>query len=318
MAERTLLQRDARLTGLKDVVDELRTAAGGSWRPCPRPGRTRTVRTPTSNAFLICWRRRGELSPRLGGRAGGHRPLAPAWVEANDVRKAPPADTVFVDVARVRVRDYADKGGPGGLKSEDRYLGWVITAADGVRVVDLGPAAEVDVLAHKLLKNLKDVEKPPRGGGGEYAKLVAEKLSKEEMAKRWDEVVRKFWAAEGELEKGFRATSTDLSKRVLHPLLKPAGKATHWIVCPDADLWLIPWAALVLPDDKYFMERFTLRQVVSGRDLLAGRGPGAANPPLRDGQSQVFPRRDRSRVGARFGSTSCRSCRRWSVTSRRT
>src|SRR5262249_36369189 len=57
-----------------------------------------------------------------------------------------------------------------------------------------------------------------------------------------------------------------------------------WILCPDADLWLLPWNALVLPDGRYFIEQHTLTHVVTPRDLAAAAVPGGAKlepgPPV--------------------------------------
>ena len=273
MAERTLLQRDARLTGQKDLVEELR-AVRRQLANLSNTGPEKDDRDAYVRRFSELLDKEAQLSQRLGA-AGGHAPAGPDWVGIDEVRKVLPPDTVFVDVARVRVRDYADKGGPSGLKSEDRYLAWVTTAAGGVTAVDLGPAAEVEGLAHKLADNLNDVVKRREEANAEIQKVLALAIPDEEKQKRIDAIEHKLFDAEGDLEKAFRETSADLSRRILHPLLDPAGKATRWVVCPDAQLWLVPWSALVLPDGKYFVERFSLREVVSGRDLLAGAGPVA-------------------------------------------
>jgi CHAT domain-containing protein/tetratricopeptide (TPR) repeat protein len=278
MAERTLLLRDARLTGLKDVVEELRAVRrqlGTLYGSELEQGGVEDFRR--RSAALL--EKEARLSRRLGG-AGGHPPHASAWVEAAEVRRALTPDTVFVDVVRTRVRDYADKGGPGGLKYDDRYLAWVMTPSAGVKVTDLGPAAEVEALVADVLKNLHAVEQRRAQTNEEFRKVLAEKLPAAEEQRRLSEVERRHFDAEGELEKDFRLASARLSQRVLHPLLEHARGARRWIISPDSRLWLVPWAALVLPDGTYFVERFSLRQVISGRDLVARAGPDSSGPPL--------------------------------------
>src|SRR5262249_37554487 len=79
---------------------------------------------------------------------------------------------------------------------------------------------------------------------------------------------------EQDAEKELRQPLETLAKLVLHPLLPHIGNAEQWILSPDADLWLVPWAALPLPDGKYAVEKHTVGYVVSGRDLV-GTAPAA-------------------------------------------
>ena len=53
---------------------------------------------------------------------------------------------------------------------------------------------------------------------------------------------------EPEAETALRQPLEALAKRVLHPLLPHLGKCQRWFLSPDAVLWLVPWAALPLPD----------------------------------------------------------------------
>ena len=278
-AERALLARDGRFPEVKAVATDLRT-----------------VRRELANHLNIgkgpdpaAWvkRRDGllsreeELSSELA-RVGGHLRASSAWVELAAVRKAIAAGEVLVEIKRIDVRDFADRGGAAGLTSDPRYVAWVIpaTGAGDVAVVDLGPAAEIEGLARKVVARIGDVKTPRAEYNAAWSKLRAEKLTPAEFQKGVLEALKKLGAAEGELEKGFREAAIALSKRVLHPLLAHTGKATRWVISPDADLWLVPWAALVLEDGAYVVDRIALTQVVAGRDLLAATGPKATGAPL--------------------------------------
>src|SRR5207248_2539219 len=60
-----------------------------------------------------------------------------------------------------------------------------------------------------------------------------------------------------------------LAKLVLGPLPEQIQAKGHWILSPDASLWLVPWAALPLADGSYAVEKHRISYVISGRDLLS-------------------------------------------------
>src|SRR5439155_2237046 len=73
---------------------------------------------------------------------------------------------------------------------------------------------------------------------------------------------------EADAETAVRESLEALARKVLYPLLPSIGKSKRWILSPDGNLWLIPWAALPLPDGQYAVENHTLAYVISGRDLV--------------------------------------------------
>src|SRR5690606_30815796 len=78
-------------------------------------------------------------------------------------------------------------------------------------------------------------------------------------------------AGEPEAERELRPALDALARLVLHPLLPHAGKASSWLVSPDAGLWLVPWQALTLPDGSYAVEKYPIQYAISGRDLVPAR-----------------------------------------------
>ena len=58
------------------------------------------------------------------------------------------------------------------------------------------------------------------------------------------------------------------------------GQATRLIISPDSSLWLVPWGALPLSDNRNAIEKFQLSYAISGRDLIAGStGKQRLQPP---------------------------------------
>jgi CHAT domain-containing protein/tetratricopeptide (TPR) repeat protein len=193
--------------------------------------------------------RERELTKELGRRSS----LLPAdrpWVELDQVRKALPADAVFIDVARLDASPARARGKEGAGPAA-RYAAWVIPPAGrgDVRIVDLGEAAQIEAAVGAAHQALKDVPRSTRGGEAEAERRLQERL---------------------------RA----LSRLVLEPLAKPVGRARHWLVSPDGALWLVPWAALPLQGGRYAVEQYQISYLVSGRDLVAAPAPAAPGRAL--------------------------------------
>jgi tetratricopeptide (TPR) repeat protein len=150
-------------------------------------------------------------------RAGSAVPGAD-WVELDALRKALPRDGVLIDVARFKV--FNPRANPGGPWQPARYAAWVTPPRGEVRLVDLGPADTVDAAVRAVREALD--------GAPALLKKVGEPAA----------------------EKAVRAPLEALAKLVLHPLLPHVGKAKGWLISPDGNLWLVPWAALTLPDGK--------------------------------------------------------------------
>ncbi|MBX7075225.1 MAG: CHAT domain-containing protein [Pirellulales bacterium] len=186
-----------------------------------------------------------DLSRRLAQfqRRSAH---SDPWVELDQARAALPADAVFIDIARISVRkSRADESNSRWLP--ERYLAWIVPPAGKgkIRIVDLGRADAVD----------RAVE------------VVRVAMTSATGARQQRGAIQ----SEGELraEQSYRKQAEDLATLVLKPLLPAIGDVRQWVLSPDSALWLVPWGALPIAEDRYVIEDHPLRFVVSGRDLVA-------------------------------------------------
>jgi CHAT domain-containing protein len=73
---------------------------------------------------------------------------------------------------------------------------------------------------------------------------------------------------EAEAEKQVREALRAVGRLVFEPLESQLGDAQQVVLSPDAALWLVPWGALPSADGKYAIEKYQIRYVISGRDLV--------------------------------------------------
>ncbi len=129
------------------------------------------------------------------------------------------------------------------------YAAWITPARGNVQVIDLGPAEAIDTAVHKARLAL-------RAAAG-----------LREKAKPRD-------------DSALRQPLDDLARLVLHPLLPHIDKTERWIICPDGNLFLVPWAALSLANGHPAIEGHAISCVTSGRDLVAVKSPAQVSAPL--------------------------------------
>ena len=158
------------------------------------------------------------------------------FIELTDFRKRIPAGAVVIEFARFRRWDFKTDR----FSNETVYAAWLIPAAgDGeVRQIVLGDAEKIDAVITAARRAIED--SPTRLKKNEEAKVETE--------------TRELLAA--------------VAKLVYDPLRPHLGRAKQLILAPDGDLWLLPWSALPTGKDRYLIEDYTLRFVVSGRDLV--------------------------------------------------
>jgi CHAT domain-containing protein/Tfp pilus assembly protein PilF len=252
LSERALLARDRGDPALSQTVQELTTVrarlAGLSFAgSAPGQGAGRL------KELARLGRREQELAKKLG-QAVGRPARNDPWVDLAEVRRALPADAVLIDLVHLEVFDFKARGtqehwGPA------HYAAWLVPAQrkGPVRVIDLGPADKIEAAVSAVRKALHQAP----------AALAR--------------------TGERQAEKHLTRPLKALSDRVLQPLWKHISKKPRWVLSPDASLWLVPWAALPLPDGSYAVERHHISYVVSGRDVLAPASPTRPHwdmPPL--------------------------------------
>lgn len=158
------------------------------------------------------------------------------WVDANAASAALSPHEVFIDLVRFREHPLAE---PGSDWKAVRYAAWITRSNGQIEIIDLGLADEIDGLINRVLTQLKqDVH------------LLAE----EGEEARTRAMQKELWL---------------LSEKIWQPIAERVQGADHLIICPDGQLWVIPWSALMAnPDGTYLLEKYNLRFVTSGRDLI--------------------------------------------------
>lgn len=268
----------------KGVALDVLGARPAQVRASDRPG-VRTayeqLRAVRDKLAAEAWRRaagpkRAEPGPELAEEEArlsrrlaielGDAPLG-RWVDLAEVQKVLAGDpargglggqAVLIDVARFKLIDFRSRG-TDFLGTEEHYAAWVTPPDGPVKVFDLGPARDIDRAVADLRQDVEAQTKAPQTGRAGEAR--------------------------------FQARSKALADLVLGPMYDYVGKYPRWVVSPDGDLWLVPWAALVLPSGDragaYAVEKHTISFVASGRDVVApardavagrGRDPARTGP----------------------------------------
>jgi CHAT domain-containing protein/tetratricopeptide (TPR) repeat protein len=248
LAERYLLargQNDRALAGTLTELFEVRSRLSALSLRSLEGRNTQAMREQLTDLA----KREEELSRRLGQAIG--RPVRDPWYRLDEVRKGLPAGSVFLDVVRVHVRNVR-AADPLAQAGEMRYAVWVVPArGEGeVRVMDLGPAETMD----ELIRSYR----------------VA-------MRQTWLSIFQK--DDEG-AEALIRKELERIADRTLAVVRPAFGKAERLLISPDASLWLVPWAALPLPEGGYALEKYRISYLTSGRDLASPSTSRAAGPAL--------------------------------------
>ena len=280
MAERTLLARDSRLSGGQAGLFMELTAVRREYSSQLQAGHGAKPEKQYIAEMAKLMEREADLTHRIG-LASLRVPPVRKFTEIASLRRNLDADTVLVHFAKTELRDFAVKGGPQGPKIESHYLAWIVPPSGKGEVVmlDIGLVADVEEAMKKTEANFKAQAQVFDAFYKQIYKVRQQKLPAAEQEKREKEILAAMHGQEAVVEKAYRENAAqDISKLLLHPLLPAAGSFRKWILCPDADLWLLPWNALVLPDGKYFIEEHTLSHIITPRDLAAASARTLAEP----------------------------------------
>jgi CHAT domain-containing protein/tetratricopeptide (TPR) repeat protein len=237
VARRTLAMREARdprLTGAAKELERVRQRlAAATLEPA-----TTTTESARRAKLDQLTNREAELSRQLvadGSQVEQHT----NWIELDNVRKAIPTQSVLVDIVCFQPRNLHAVKGQANVMT-DCYAAWIIppVGAGQVQIVDLGAAKDID------------------------AKVAAARVAIEHPEATSAQ-------SEMEAEKPARDLLFGLSKQILTPILQYLPpETTRILLSPDANLWLVPWAALLQDDGKYAVEAYEFQYLVSARDLV--------------------------------------------------
>ncbi|MEZ6126042.1 MAG: CHAT domain-containing tetratricopeptide repeat protein [Planctomycetaceae bacterium] len=177
-----------------------------------------------------------------------------AWVTSQQIRTALAAESVLIDIARVGLYNFNTKFGE-HFWQPDRYAAWITPHDPAIKAVciDLGPASEIDELVEAVRIGIQNA-----GSATGPVHLKGEE------------------AATGEMMAELKA----LSEKILQPLIAHLNGVREIVLSPDSTLWLAPWTALPVAEDEHLIERYSLRFVISGRDVVTERRKFPANPPV--------------------------------------
>jgi CHAT domain-containing protein/tetratricopeptide (TPR) repeat protein len=168
-----------------------------------------------------------------------------AWVSIATLRGDLPASSIMVNIASFAPYDFKAK-----KSKPERYAAWLIPASEEgpVQIVDLGEVDPIDNAVTALRASLTSAKgKAARNTGS----------------------------------RGVEKAIASLTELIWKPLAGKLDGKEELILSPDGALWLVPWAALRMDDGKFLVEKYKLRYVISGRELVRRRIPRSGiSPPV--------------------------------------
>jgi CHAT domain-containing protein/Tfp pilus assembly protein PilF len=221
-----------------------------------------------------------SLAQRALIARGGEPVDAETWTSLTQVRKAIPEGSILVEFARYDPFDLKTFGRAEARKAA-HYAAWIIppNGKGAVQILDLGEAEKIDTAIVDARKALQGASTLIRTDG----EAAAEKVVKKALQ--------------------------DVATLVLQPLQEHLDGSEHWLISPDASLWLLPWGALPIKDDAYAFEKHTIQLLASGRDLVRPANASKPGRPivLADPDFDLEPKTARSVAVELLGSEPTRS-----------
>ena len=242
LAERTQLARDPTLVPVVQRLQAVRGQLATLTLAADSPGQPTTRQAQLAQLTA----EEQELSKQIA-RTRGEQEGTDPWIGIEAIRQALAAKDVLLDIARFEPKRFSAKLGEPQHEAA-RYVAWLVppVGRDTVRVIDLGPASVIDAAigAYRTEMAAAQSADPAKNVLLDLGEVAAEKQLVERLAA--------------------------LATLVLAPLEPHLVDAEQIILCPDAALWLIPWAALPTSSEPpdYAIERWRLRYVVAGREVV--------------------------------------------------
>jgi CHAT domain-containing protein/tetratricopeptide (TPR) repeat protein len=251
LAERALMLRDAKtpeLAKLGEDLSQVRRQLASLSMSSQETNEVEERRKSLDQLTAEEERLSRAISSKNGsGGSGKYR-----WLELADLRKKIPANSVLIDIMRLREVKFQADIDESRLIST-RYIAWIIPpeAAGRIEIVDLGDVTQVEPLLRKVRDQLTTAAQP-------NGPLIKQ--------------------GEAEATKSLTTELAQVGELVWKPLAEkiPAG-TTELIISPDGELWTLPWAALPITDNKLLIEDYAVRFVTNARSLFSG-ALAAKNP----------------------------------------
>ena len=166
-----------------------------------------------------------------------------------------PADGVLIEIMRIKPLRL-DQLLTNTESRSDRFIAWIIFPDETkTRFVDLGEAKAIDALVATLQKAL---------------------FAAERDLTRDDVTARDIFDSNADLRDALQPIHDQVWKK----LASQTNGAKKFVLSPDGNLWLIPWAALPVADERYLVEEAEIRLVNSGRTLLQPKESVSTGPPV--------------------------------------
>ncbi len=161
------------------------------------------------------------------------------WIMFEEVRNALGVDSVLVEFERFAFLDWTSDD---YSQRMEHYLAWIIPPAGSgaVAMVNLGPADAIDESIRKWRGAIAEGSGGLTRGDRRRTKQVADQES----------------------------PAREINRLLLRPLKPHLKSYDHWILSPDGLLWLAPFAALQLNEQRFVVEDHVISLVVSGRHLV--------------------------------------------------
>jgi CHAT domain-containing protein len=275
LAERTRLRRQQTAPEAKRSKEEIMSLSSERASPLLKPG-VQSNESVLRQVALQRWEGELKRNPRdIIGTTGE----VDYWVGSDAMRAALDPQTVLIEIARFRVRDYTVAADEMPAQFAHSICpSFVAEAGRGFRnPEELANMHEFQPVAPRMSAGWK----PPR-----YAAWIIPSEARGTVqlvdlgdAAQIDMAVSQFHDTLARVGAGpstdeaigeatLRRELDKLGKFVLAPLMPYIGDTENWVVSPDGALWLVPWEAFPLEDGRYAVEKHRVSYVESGRFLV--------------------------------------------------